>query len=45
MSDFESPRKGSQAGMLVKNMIYPVVKPISIEITNELNTLQLETIC
>ena len=32
--------KGPQTKTSVKNMMYPVVKPISIEITNALNTLQ-----
>ena len=32
--------KGPQTKTSVKNMMYPVVKPSSIEITNALNTLQ-----
>ena len=32
--------KGSQTKTSVKNMMYPVVKPSSIEITYALNTLQ-----
>ena len=32
--------EGPQAKTLVKNMIYPVVKPSSIENTNALNILQ-----
>ena len=33
--------KGPQIKALIKNTIYPVVKPSSIEITNALNTLQI----
>ena len=32
--------KGPQTKTAVKNMMYPVLKPSSIEITNALNTLQ-----
>ena len=34
------PEKGLQTKTSVKNMMYPVVMPSSIEITNALNTLQ-----
>ena len=39
MSGFERPRKRS-SNKGGKNMMYPVVKPSSTEITNTLNTLQ-----
>ena len=32
--------KGPQTKTLVKNMMYPIVKPSSLQITNALNTLQ-----